>query len=149
MHAEDVSQICWLIVYISPTLTATLAWWLRRMSHERKIWGSIPACAVGICPGHTSDLKMGILVATLPGAWHYRVSIGTDWPGVSIRRGEVENLICNFYLSVAAHKLVWADPSLRYTSILRGHKPTNQQTNNSPLCFAYFTHTFLCHIHVT
>ena len=33
---------------------------------------------------HTSDLKIGIPVATLPGAWCYRVSAGTGWPGVSI-----------------------------------------------------------------
>ena len=33
---------------------------------------------------HTSDLKIGTPVATLPGAWHYRVSAGTGWPGVSI-----------------------------------------------------------------
>ena len=33
---------------------------------------------------HTSDLKNGTPVATLPGAWHYRVSAGTGRPGVSI-----------------------------------------------------------------
>ena len=32
---------------------------------------------------HTSDFKTGTPVATLPGAWHYRVSAGTGWPGVS------------------------------------------------------------------
>ena len=33
----------------------------------------------------TSDLKKtGTPVATLPGAWHYRVSAGTGCPGVSI-----------------------------------------------------------------
>ena len=34
-----------------------------------------PACA-GIFPGssHTSDLKIGTPVATLPGTWRYRVS---------------------------------------------------------------------------
>ena len=47
--------------------------------------GSIPACA-GICSGlsHTSDLIIGTPVATLPGAWHYRVSTGTGQPSVSI-----------------------------------------------------------------
>ena len=54
-------------------------------------------------------------------AWRYRVSAGTGRPGVSILwLGEVERLICNFYLSVAARKIVWADPSLRYTSLLLG-----------------------------
>ena len=33
---------------------------------------------------HTSDLKIGTLVATLTGAWRYRVSSGTGWPGISI-----------------------------------------------------------------
>ena len=33
---------------------------------------------------HSSDLKIGTPVATLPGTWHYRVSAGTGWPGVSI-----------------------------------------------------------------
>ena len=33
---------------------------------------------------HTSDFKIGTPVATLPGAWHYRVSAGTGRPGVSI-----------------------------------------------------------------
>ena len=33
---------------------------------------------------HTSDLKIGTPVATLPDAWCYRVSTGTGRPGVSI-----------------------------------------------------------------
>ena len=33
---------------------------------------------------HTSDIKIGTPVATLSGAWHYRVSAGTGWPGVNI-----------------------------------------------------------------
>ena len=69
-------------------------------------------------------------MAILPGAWRYRVSTGTGRPGVSILwLSEVERLICNFYLSVASRKLVWADPSLRYTSLLLGRLATNQQTN--------------------
>ena len=70
---------------------------------------------------HTSDLKTGIPVATLPGAWRNKVSAGTGWPGVSMLwLGEIENLIFNFYLSVAACTIVWADPSLRYTNMLLG-----------------------------
>ena len=89
---------------------------------EWKIPGSNPACA-GIFSGssHTSDLKIGTPVATLPGTWCYRICTGTGQPSVSILwLGEVERLICNFYLSVTAHKIVWADPSLRYTSLLLG-----------------------------
>ena len=33
---------------------------------------------------HTSDLKLGTPVSTLPGAWRFRVSAGTGRPGVSI-----------------------------------------------------------------
>ena len=33
---------------------------------------------------HTSDFKIGAPVATLPGAWHYRVSAGTGRPSISI-----------------------------------------------------------------
>ena len=54
-----------------------------------------------------SDLKIGTPVATLPGAWSYRVSTGTGRPSVSILwLGEVESLICSFYLSVAARKII-------------------------------------------
>ena len=69
-------------------------------------------------------------MATLPGAWRYRVSTGTGRPDVSILwLGEAERLICNFYLSVAARQIVWADPSLRCTSLLLGRSATNKQTN--------------------
>ena len=70
-------------------------------------WPSDKACA-GIFSGssHTSDLKIGTPVATLPGAWRYRVSSGTARSGVSILwLGEVERLICNFCLSVAARRI--------------------------------------------
>ena len=71
---------------------------------------------------HTNDLRIGTPVANLPSAWRYRVNDGTAWPGVSILwLGETENLTCNFYLSVTACNTVWADPSLRYTSMLLGH----------------------------
>ena len=35
-------------------------------------------------PSHTSDFKIGTPVATLPGAWRYRVSAWTGRPCVSI-----------------------------------------------------------------
>ena len=51
---------------------------------------------------HTSDVKIGISLATLLGAWHCRVSAGTCWLGVSILRlDEIEHLTCNF--SVVQH----------------------------------------------
>ena len=73
--------------------------------------------------------KKGTPIAALPGAWYYRVSTGTGQPGVSILwLGEMESLICSFCLSVAAHTLVWADPSLKYTSVLPG------QNKLQPVC---------------
>ena len=33
---------------------------------------------------HTSDLKIGAPVATLPGTWHCRVSAGTGCPGACV-----------------------------------------------------------------
>ena len=67
------------------TATASLALLLRHPPRERKLPGLNPTCA-GIFSGlsHTSDLKIGSVVATLPGAWCYRVSAGTGWPDVSI-----------------------------------------------------------------
>ena len=56
---------------------------------------------------HTSNSEIGTPVATLPGSWSYRVSVGTGRPGVSILcLGETESLICKFYLSVAARPIV-------------------------------------------
>ena len=68
-----------------PTENRLVGQVVRRPPRERKVPGSNPACA-GIFSGssHTSDLKIGTPVATLPGAWRYRVSTGTGRPGVSI-----------------------------------------------------------------
>ena len=58
---------------------------VRRPPRERKIPGLNPACdGTFLGSSHTSDLKIGTPVVTLPGAWRYRVSTGTDRPGVSI-----------------------------------------------------------------
>ena len=68
----------------------------------------------------TSVLKTGTPVATLPGIWHDRVSAGTGWPGVSrLWLGEIESLIYNFYLSVAARNIEQIH-SPRYTRMLLG-----------------------------
>ena len=82
---------------------ASLAYWLRRPPRDRKI--RLRRDFSG--SSHTSDLKLAIKWLPLSGAWRYRVGAGTDWPGVSILRvGEVKSLICNFYLNVAARKIV-------------------------------------------
>ena len=127
--------------FISSELSVTRLYFTDRLvglvvrcpPRERKVPGSNPACARIFFSGssHTSDLKIGIPVATLPGAWRYRVSTGTGRPGVRILwLGEVEHLICNFCLSVAARKIVWADASLRYTHLFAGTL-SNQQTNSA------------------
>ena len=51
---------------------------------ERKVPGSNPVCGIFSGSSHISDLKIGTPVATLPGAWRYRVSTGTGLPSVSI-----------------------------------------------------------------
>ena len=47
---------------------------------------SIPAFPVDLFAGpvHSSQLKVGTPVATLPGVWYDRVMARTGWPGVSI-----------------------------------------------------------------
>ena len=124
---------------------------LRCLPWERKIPGLNPT-RDRIFPGssHTSHFKIGTPVATLPGAWHYRVSAGTGWPGFSILwLGEMESVICNFYLSVAAREIVWADPSLRYTRMLLGRLVTNKQL--TPVCASTeilnLWHTVHTHLH--
>ena len=70
---------------------------------------SIPSFSAGDLSGssHTSDLNIGSPVATLPGAWRYRVSTQTGWPGVSVLSfDEVESLICNLHLNEAARAIV-------------------------------------------
>ena len=65
--------------------SASLAEWLRRSPREQKVPGSNPACTwIFSGSSHTSNFKIGTPVATLLGAWRYRVSAGTGHPGVSI-----------------------------------------------------------------
>ena len=77
------------------------------MSVDRAVdLGSIPAFPVGFftVPVYISDLHIGILVATLQGAWNYRVGVGTGWPCVCILcLGETESFSCNSYFSEAEH----------------------------------------------
>ena len=126
-HVHVRSCLCLLLTppppppSLSLSLYRLVGMWLSRPPRERKIRGFNPACD-GIFSGssHTSDLKIDTPVAAPPGAWRYRVSAGTGRPGVNILwLGEVESLICNFYLSVAARKN-WAHPSLRYAYMLLG-----------------------------
>ena len=79
------------------------------LGFESRLWGDFSGSS------HTIDVEIGTLVATLlVSAWTGQPSVSMLW------LVEVESLICNFYLSVAARKIVCADPSLRYTSMLLG-----------------------------
>ena len=85
---------------------------------------------------HTSDFKIGTPVATLSGAWRYRVSAVTGWSDVSILwLGEVESLICNFYLSVAARKIEQIRPWDTLACCWDVKQPTSKQTTlKSTVC---------------
>ena len=76
-------------------MIAFMAWWLRhpprdpefesRLRRDFSGGGGVGGGGGGGGGGsHTSDLKIGTPMATMPGAWRYRVSAGTGWPGVSI-----------------------------------------------------------------
>ena len=97
---------------------------VRHLPRERKIPGSNSACT-GIFRGRvipvTQKLALQCLPCLAPGV------IGSALGLVSLVSVYCDWVICNFYLSVAARKLVWADPSLRYTRMLLGHKATNKQ----------------------
>ena len=107
---------------------------------------------------HTSDLKIGSPVATLPGAWQgspvatlpgawrYRVSAGTGWLSVSILwLDEMESLICNFHLSVAAHKIVSVTEihspvaGMLTLHVLHHTTPHKQVAPNCKICAASIT----------
>ena len=59
--------------------------------------GSIPSFAAACFrPGHTSDLRTGTPVATLPGARRCRAIGGNSWSGVRILGlGKIQNVIGN------------------------------------------------------
>ena len=83
------------------------------------------------------DIKLGTPAASLPSAWWYRVSTGSGWPGVSILwLGEIESLVCRFYLSVAACKIEQIHPWDTLACCLDVKQPANKQTScqRSTLC---------------
>ena len=81
-------------------------------------------------------VKIGTPVATLPDAWCYRVSARTGWHGVSILwPGEMESLVCNFYLIVAARKIEQICPWDTLACCWDVKQPTNKQPF---FCFRFF-----------
>ena len=54
----------------------------------------IPTFTVDLFPRQVTPVKIGAVVSTLPGAWHYEVSAGLGLPSVSIPLMlEIEGLI--------------------------------------------------------
>ena len=95
------------------TLQDSLSWWLFHFSVL--CWYS-----TSVVNGTASVLKAADKVKShqwlknwYSGVWFvrcYGVSAMTGWPGVSILwLGELARLTYNFYLSVAAWKVIWAD----------------------------------------
>ena len=70
-HLPNLTPPCWLVVEASALGAEDPGF----ESHLRQDFSR---------SNHTSNLKIGTPVATLPGAWHYRVSAGTGQPVVSI-----------------------------------------------------------------
>ena len=87
---------------------------------------------MGISPGyrHTSDLALQWLSCLVPGGIGSALALA-GLLSVYWWLGEVESLICNCYLSVAARTFVWADPSSRDTSMLL--EPTTSPDLTRPL----------------
>ena len=74
-------------------------------------------------------------MATLPDTQPYRFCTTTGWFSVStLRRGGTASLICNFYHSAAACKVVGADPEIHFACCLDDGKKNNNKTttNNQP-----------------
>ena len=91
--------------------------------------GSIPSFAVDLFHVESCHRLQNWCSSVYP-AWCYRVRAGTGSPGVSILwLDEREGLVCNFCPSVAARTFVWADPSMRYTSVLLRLSAINHSTN--------------------
>ena len=88
----------------------------------------------------TSDLKTDTTVDTLPGSWHYWVSVRTSWRSVSIWwLGEIASLICSFYFNVERVKLSkrihpW-DALSDFTHCFEVEQPRN---NSNPKLFPCF-----------
>ena len=85
-----------------------------------------------------------MLQTTLPDAWHHTLSVRTGWPSVSLLKlSEIANLICNFYLSVAAMNLsiqIYPWDTLAHCWDVK--QPTNNKFHLN-FSFRHFYHTAL------
>ena len=112
----------------SPPVTASVAKWLRCPSRDRQTRfhnGSFSRSS------HTGDFKIGTPAATLPGAWLYWVSVGTDLPGVDMLwLGEIEKLVGKFSLR---QQVQFSEPS-RPWDTLAYCLDVKQPADNNPSC---------------
>ena len=86
---------------------------------------------------HTIDLKIGAPAAALPDAWHYRVSPGTGWPGVSILwLGEID---LQLTISVWQHMILSEQicPWDTLACCWDVKQPTNNDHFSRDQCFFY------------
>ena len=83
---------------------------VRRPPRERKIPGANPVCA-GIFLGRVIPVTQKLALQWLPCQAPDVIgsTLGLVGPVSVYWLGEVESLICNFYLSVAARKIAWAN----------------------------------------
>ena len=78
----------------------------------------------------TSDLKNGIPLKTLPGAWRYRVKPRTGFSAVNImQQGETVKLIRNFCLSGAAC-LNRSVPEVQHSNSDHGRSSANKRVKH-------------------
>ena len=119
--------------------TASLASWLRHPLRERQIQGStsIPVFSMGTFSGQVIPLTSEWALQWLPcqasgvtgSALALVGAVSVHW------LDEIASLIFSFDLSVAAFKIVWANLSLRYTSVSLGH--SNYSRKGFCLCGAW------------
>ena len=74
----------WLMLYIYDLLVGLVVKASASRAEDRGFESRLRRDFFFSVSSHTSDFKIGTPVATLPRAWHYRVSAGTGRPGVSI-----------------------------------------------------------------
>ena len=127
--------IMWFSLSLSLSVTISVALWkgvcLKSSRHGDHLPSPPPPFLSTPPLPHTRDLKIAMMVATLPGAWHLRTGARSCWPHVisMLWLGEIASLIFSFCITVAACAFVSAHPSARYTfTLLRAGQQTYNQS---------------------
>ena len=70
------------------------------LPREQQTWVRSPVSPWIFLLGRVIPVTYKFVVASVPGAWHYRISAGTCWPGVSVLwLSEVAKLILDLYVT--------------------------------------------------